>query len=42
MIGFFECVDDDAVAAALFDHATSSATARGLEFPALGPLQPGL
>lgn len=31
VIGFFECVDDDAVAAALFDHATGWARARGLD-----------
>ncbi len=30
MIGFFECVDDDAVATALFDHAAGWARARGL------------
>ena len=31
VIGFFECVDDDAVAAALFDHAADWARARGLD-----------
>ncbi len=31
LIGFFECIDDDAVAAALFDHAAGWARARGLD-----------
>ena len=31
LIGFFECMDDDAVAAALFDHAAGWARARGLD-----------
>jgi len=31
VIGFFECIDDDAVAAGLFDHAARWARARGLD-----------
>jgi len=31
VIGFFDCVDDDAVATALFDHAAGWARARGLD-----------
>jgi GNAT superfamily N-acetyltransferase len=31
MIGFFECIDDDAVATLLFDHAAGWARARGLD-----------
>jgi GNAT superfamily N-acetyltransferase len=31
MIGFFECVNDEAVARAMFDHATQWAKARGLD-----------